>query len=156
MSFSVEMYRFSTFVLSVICVALSLAGGVWSVDDRPFYYGPTGKWRGDKVKQKKSKWASTNEELAKAEALGDCWLYCSEGKNAIPTYYLVGNIIAKSKEEYICQCYDKRNKNTQLSHCTEAGGPCTGGDVKDYGLDGAYSTFFCRPGILGFPCEKTT
>jgi len=125
-----------------------------SIDDRPFYYGPTGKWRGDKVKQKKSKWNS-NEELAQPEALGDCWLYCASGKNAIPTYYLVGNIIAKNKKEYVCQCYDKRNKNTKLSHCNDAGGACTGGDVKDFGVDGAYSTFFCRPGILGFPCDKT-
>ena len=118
-------------------------------------FGPTGKWRGDKVKQKKSKWQGT-DETREALALGDCSLYCTGDNKAIPEYYAVGNIVAKSEDEYICQCYDKRIKKTHLVHCTDENGMCSGGDTKDFDVDGAYSTFFCHPKIVGFPCSKTT
>lgn len=145
------MFRYRALVVAVVLLAL---GSVHAVDDRPFTYGPTGKWRGDKTKQKKTTYTGP-EDVRDAEVLGSCWLYCTEGKNATPLYYSVGNIVAKGENEYICQCYDKRNKNTKFVHCTEENDKCSGGDVKDFGFDGAYTTFFCQPGIKAFPCTKT-
>lgn len=147
------MFRYCALVAAVVLLAL---GSVQAVDDRPFKFGPTGKWRGDKVKQKKSKWTGPDEDVREAEAMGSCWLYCTSGKKAVPMYYTVGNIVAKNEDEYICQCYDKRDKNTKFVHCTEENDKCSGGDVKDFGFDNTYLTFFCQPGIDGFPCTKTT
>lgn len=146
------MFRYCALVAAVVLFAL---GSVHAVDDRPFMFGPTGKWRGDKVKQKKSKWTGA-EDVQDALAMGDCWLYCTSGSKATPMYYTVGNLVSKNEEEYICQCYDKRNKKTSFVHCTEENGQCSGGDVTDFGFDGTYQTFFCQPGIKGFPCSKTT
>lgn len=77
--------------------------------------------------KKKCKWQGT-DETREALALG----YCSTGSNkAIPEYYAVGDIVAKSEDEYIFQCYDKRNKKTQLVHCTDDNSTRSVGDTKD-------------------------
>jgi hypothetical protein len=133
------------FQLSMVCFAM---------DPRPFTFGPSGeKWKNKLVKQKKFKYTG-DDETKGTLAMMNCAEYCDSGRKAIPDYYLVGNVIAQSMTVYKCQCFDTRNKMTKLKSCGSNGKKCRGGDVKDYGVNGAYQTFLCQASE-NFPCSKT-
>ena len=141
--------------LLVVLLLVQLSMVCFAMDPRPFAFGPNGhKWKNKLVKQKKFKYTG-DDDTKGTLAMMNCSEYCDSGKKAIPDYYLVGNVIAQSNTVYKCQCFDTRNKMTKLKSCGTNGKKCGGGDVKEYGVNGAYQTFFCQASTE-FPCSKTT